>query len=91
MQSNPVDSPQKSVMTDSISKLTSLCARHAWITTLLITLSAAACVYYTVDKLKFKTDRADLIDPSAPFFQRWLRYTKTFGESDDIVIIVEGE
>ena len=91
MQLKTVDPSPRSVLTEILCKLTGLCARHAWLTILLVTASAVGCVYYTCHTLKFKTDRADLIDPSAKFYQRWLRYTESFGESDDIVIVVEGK
>lgn len=91
MQAKSDGSPSKSVLTEALSQLTWLCAQHAWFTILLVTASAIGCVYYTCNHLKFKTDRADLIDPSAKFYQRWLRYTKSFGESDDIVIVVESD
>ncbi|WP_010588048.1 MMPL family transporter [Schlesneria paludicola] len=91
MQATSVDSPQRSVLTQLLSKLTELCARNAWATIFLVVLSAAGCVFYTAQNLRFKTDRSDLIDPKSKFYQRWLRYTKTFGESDDIVIVVESK
>lgn len=91
MQATTVDSSQRSVLTQLLRQLTECCARNAWATVFLVTLSAIGCVYYTVDNLKFKTDRSDLIDPNAKFYQRWLHYTRTFGQSDDIVIVVESK
>ncbi len=49
------------------------------------------CGVYTSRNLQFKSDRADLIDPSADFQQRWLNYTKSFGDSSDIVVVVEAK
>ena len=91
MQAKTVDSPSRSLLTQFLCKLTGYCAKHAWLTIFVVTASAAGCVYYTSQNLRFKTDRADLIDPTAKFYQRWLHYTKSFGESDDIVIVVEGK
>ena len=91
MQAKTVDSASRSVLAEFLCTLTSFCARHAWLTILLVTATAVGCVYYTCTTLKFKTDRADLINPSAKFYQRWLRYTKSFGESDDVVIVVEAK
>ncbi len=90
MQAKPNDSSPRSVLTDILCRLTGFCARYAWLTIVVVTVSAIGCVYFTCQNLKFKTDRADLIDPSAKFYQRWLRYTQSFGENDDIVIVVEG-
>lgn len=41
--------------------------------------------------LEFKTDRADLIDPSAEFHRRWLAYIDSFGDSSDMVVVVEAD
>ena len=77
--------------TELLCSLTGVCARNAWTTLFVSLVSVVICVVYTCQILKFKTDRSDLIDPSARFYQRWLRYTKSFGESDDIVVVVEGK
>lgn len=78
-------------MSETLRSLTHLCTRHPKMTLFLVLLSCVASVAYTVTHLKFKTDRSDLIDPSTPFQQRWLRYTKSFGESADMVVVVEGD
>jgi hopanoid biosynthesis associated RND transporter like protein HpnN len=90
MPAKPVDLPSRSLLTELVCSLTNLCARHPWLTILLVTISAAGGIYYTCQSLKFITDRADLIHPSASEQQRWLRYTRRFGASDDVVIVVEG-
>ena len=41
--------------------------------------------------LEFKIDRADLIDPSADFHRRWLSYVDSFGDSSDMVVVVEAD
>ncbi len=78
-------------MSEALRSLTHVCTRHPKVTLFLVILSCVASVGYTVANLKFKTDRSDLIDPSTPFQQRWLRYTKSFGESADMVVVVEGD
>ena len=80
----------KSVLAEWLGSVTGFCARHAWGTIGVVTLSAILCVYLTSQRLNFKTDRSDLIDPSAQFYKRWVEYTKSFGQFDDIVIVVEG-
>lgn len=59
----------------------------------LVVLAAicVACGVYTSRNLQFKSDRSDLIDPDADFQQRWLNYTKSFGDSSDIVVVVEAK
>ena len=91
MQEPLVNSRSRSVLTGLLCSLTGFCARNAWLTIVVVVVSAVACVWYTSQNLTFKTDRADLINPSAKFYQRWLKYKKTFGEFDDIVVVVEGK
>lgn len=59
----------------------------------LVVLAAicVVCGVYTSRNLQFKSDRSDLIDPDADFQQRWLNYTKSFGDSSDIVVVVEAK
>ena len=49
------------------------------------------CGVYTSRHLRFKNDRADLIDPQADFQKRWLNYTTSFGEASEIVVVVEAK
>ena len=56
-----------------------------WVVGLLSLFSVAVTVRF----LSFKTNRADLIDASSEFHQRWLSYTEEFGEESDVVIVVE--
>ena len=58
---------------------------------LVMLLSAVASAFYAVGWIKFKTDRADLIDPNAPFQQRWLQYADTFGDTSEVVVVVEAD
>lgn len=60
--------------------------------TLLVCLGlAAAAVWHTQERLQFKTSRADLIDPHTEYHQRWLNYTREFGDvTEDMVVVVEG-
>ncbi len=88
-QNTPDDAP--SWMSEALRSLTHVCTRHPKVTLVLVVLSCIASIGYTVTNLKFKTDRSDLIDPSTPFQQRWLHYTKSFGESADMVVVVEGD
>lgn len=89
MSDRDVNVARPSLMAEALSRWTQSCTRRPWTTLLLSTLFTVACVVYAVHRLEFKTDRADLIDPSAPFHQRWLHYTESFGESADLVVAVE--
>lgn len=68
--------------------LTHVSARNPRATLCVVLLTVCASVAYAVGCLNFHTDRADLIDPQAEYHQRWLDYTKSFGEQTDIVIVV---
>lgn len=57
----------------------------------LIALMTLLSIVITVRFLTFKTNRADLIDPSTPFHQRWLKFTERFGDDADFVVVVEAE
>ena len=41
--------------------------------------------------MEFRTNRADLINPSAEFHQRWTAYTKAFGDASDLVVVFEAD
>lgn len=58
---------------------------------LISLLLAVAGISYSVSDLQFKTERADLIDPSAEYHRRWLDYTSSFGDGSDMIIVVEAE
>ena len=80
-----------SLMARFLGGVTEFCVTHRIFTLLMVGLSVVGCLWYSSKNLKFKTDRADLIDPKMEFHQRWLRYTKSFGEPTDMVVAVEGE
>ncbi len=56
-----------------------------------VLLVSLACVVGAACFLQFKIDRSDLIDPSAEFHQRWLAYVQSFGDSSDMVVVVEAD
>lgn len=91
MTAKTTDPEPRSLLTEVLCSLTDFCTRHARLTLWVVLLSAVGCIAYTSQVMKFKTDRSDLIDPSASFQQRWLRYTESFGESADIVVVVESK
>ncbi len=55
---------------------------------LVVTLLA---ILVTVNGLKFKTSRLDLLNPRSEYNQRWLTYLDEFGDRDDAVIVVQAE
>ena len=89
MQVKSSETESRSMLAECLCWLTDFSARRAGLTTCLVLLSAVCCIAYTVKCIKFKTDRADLIDPAASFQKRWQRYTESFGDSSDMVVVVE--
>lgn len=71
--------------------MTRLSSRNPRITLCFVLLISCAAAGYTASCLKFHTKRSDLIDPEADFHKRWIEYTESFGDSSDIVVVVEGE
>ena len=72
--------------------VTLLSARNPWITLCLCVGLALGATWLTETRLKFKTNRADLIDPQTDYHQRWLNYLEQFGDvSEDMVVVVEGD
>lgn len=89
--SNSAQDGDASVLSDMLRRITRLSVSHPRLTVSLVAASALACAIYTAVFLKFKTDRSDLIDPSAAYHQRWQRYEEAFGGTGDIVVVVEAE
>ncbi len=85
------DQHDGSWMAQALRGLTHACARRPKTTLFLVAVSVVASLVYSGLKLEFKTDRSDLIDPKTPFHQRWLRYQESFGESSDIVVVLEAD
>src|SRR5688500_1401200 len=49
-----------------------------------------AAVHAAYAKLEYRTQRNDLISSDKPCQQRWQKYLDTFGDDDDMVVVVEG-
>jgi hopanoid biosynthesis associated RND transporter like protein HpnN len=78
-----------SLMARILGGVTNFCVSFPRWTLFLVALSVAASFAYSSLYLKFKTDRSDLIDPKMDFHQRWLKYTKSFGDTNEMVVAVE--
>ena len=85
------DRSQDGALTRLLRLVTRAAARRPKGTLCLVLLSLLLCAGLTAVGLKFKTSRADLIDPDAIFQQRWRAFTEQFGEQSDIVVVVESD
>ena len=91
MQQGRTDHPRPFHLSEPLRAITeAACSRPLLILT-LTAVSAIAAVLVTVFLIEFRTERSDLIDPSADFHQRWTSFTRAFGDSSDLVVVIEGE
>ena len=79
----------ETLLTDALRSVTRLVSDRPRLTLGIVLLLAVASVGLTVTQLDFKTQRSDLIDSNAAFQRRWINYTESFGDSSDIVVVVE--
>jgi len=78
-------------VTETLRTLTRSVVRYPRQTLLVVLVSCCAALFLTQQRLSFRAQRSDLIDPSAVFHQRWLQYTRWFGDTSDIVVVVEAD
>lgn len=50
-----------------------------------------ASLFLAATRLGFRNSRADLLNPRSEYHQRWIAYTKEFGDQEDVVVVVESE
>ena len=48
-------------------------------------------MYLAQTRLGFRTSRADLLSPKSDFNRLWVDYTKEFGDTEDVIVVVEGD
>jgi predicted RND superfamily exporter protein len=82
---------EQGLLTRLLCFVTRCVVRYPKFTLLCVLLSVVACAGAAALGLKFKTSRADLIDPQADFQQRWLKFTEKFGDQSDLVLVVESD
>src|SRR5438132_8822921 len=83
---------RRSLVQAALQGITQVASRFPMLTLAACLGLAAVCTVYARDRLSFKTSRADLIDPKTEYHQRWINYTREFGDvTEDMVIVVEGD
>jgi uncharacterized protein len=70
--------------------LTWLALRFPLATVVIGVMAAVASLYLTQTRLGFRTSRADLLNPKSDFNRLWVEYTKEFGATEDVILVVEG-
>ena len=70
--------------------ITWLVLRFPVVTVVIGVLAAIASLYLSQTRLGFRTSRADLLNPKSEFNRLWVEYTKEFGATEDVIVVVEG-
>ncbi|MGW8257975.1 MAG: MMPL family transporter, partial [Thermoguttaceae bacterium] len=79
-----------SLLSRALVWLTWLALRSPAATVAIGILAALVSLYLCQTQLGFRTSRADLLNPKSPFNRLWLDYVKEFGDSEDVIVVVEG-
>lgn len=85
------DNQERSFLGETLCAMTQFVVTHSKFSLAFALIVSVGCVLLTVFRLEFKTDRADLIDPTAAFHKKWINYTESFGSSSDLVCVVESD
>lgn len=85
------DNQERSFLSETLAAMTQFVITHSKFSLAFALIVSIGCVLLTVFRLEFKTDRADLIDPTAAFHKKWINYTESFGSSSDLVCVVEAD
>jgi hopanoid biosynthesis associated RND transporter like protein HpnN len=89
MQPGRGDRRQGFELSEWLRSVTETAAARPTFTLVVAFLSSVICVVGTLLFMEFKTDRSDLIDPSADFHRRWNSYAQEFGDRSDLVVVVQ--
>ncbi len=65
--------------------------RAPWLVLLLCGLSVAAAGYWAATRMRYQTQRNDLISAEKECQRRWQKYLDAFGDDDDLIVVVRGD
>jgi hopanoid biosynthesis associated RND transporter like protein HpnN len=86
-----LDSGREAVTSRWLRKLTGLIlGRPAWSLACALMVAAASVAFAAV-ALRFKPNRADLLNPTSTYHKRWLQYVKEFGPNQDLIVVAESD
>jgi hopanoid biosynthesis associated RND transporter like protein HpnN len=71
-------------------QITRLVLRFPVSTLILGVVLACAALGYSQQRLGFRTNRLDLLNPKSQFNKLWTEYIREFGDQQDAVVVVEG-
>ncbi|MDP7350748.1 MAG: MMPL family transporter [Nitrospinota bacterium] len=64
--------------------------KHPYFILIFSILLALLSIHYTIDNLKYLTNRNDLISPHAKYYQDYQKFREEFKNSDGLVVAIEG-
>ena len=73
-----------------LEAISAFVSRHPYFILISSILLALLSIHYTINNLKFLTNRNDLISPHAKYYQDYQKFRKEFNHSDGIVVVIEG-
>jgi predicted RND superfamily exporter protein len=91
MERTPRHTTETSIFTKPLLSLTLLCCRFPGAVLVLSVLLAVLGLYWAYGHLGLKMSRLDLINPQSSFNKLWLDYIDEFGDSNEVIIVVEGK
>jgi len=91
MERTPHIPAETSIFTKPLLSLTLLCCRFPAPVLVLSVLLAAMGLYWSYEHLGLKMSRLDLINPQSGFNKLWLDYIDEFGDSNEVIVVVEGK
>ena len=91
MQRIPHHTTETSIFARPLWSLTLLCCQCPVTVLVLSVLAAVISLYWAYGHLGLKMSRLDLINPKSSFNQLWLDYIDEFGDSNEVVVVVEGK
>jgi len=91
MQQSPHHTTETSIFARPLWSLTLLCCHMPTAVLVLAILLAGASLYWAHGHLGLKMSRLDLINPNSSFNQLWLEYIDEFGDSNEVIVVVEGK
>ncbi len=71
--------------------LTRIAARWPRFVMAAVILASCTCAGYSFFFLRFKSDRAQMLERRAELRQHWAAYAKTFDHASDVIVVVEGK
>ncbi len=83
--------PRGSAVGYPLRALTRIAARWPRFVMATVILASCACAGYAFFFLRFKSDRAGMLERQAELRQHWASYSKSFDHASDVIVVVESK